>query len=210
MKPLLFTKELPDHAREKILFSAMHLFVSKGYRGTSILDVVERAHVSKTTFYHFFRSKEELLAQLFGQLADEFLQEVEEAICGERRVAYKAYAGIRRYMELCNSQRPIAQVLLITSVGISPKVEAFRRKAHHRFAGMIHETARSILGEGVSDSEMEIVSQAMVGAINEVVIQRLMNAEEVVEVEPVARLLNRIAVGSFTTLSLGRNPTDFK
>ncbi len=108
-------------------------------------------------------------------------------------------------MELCNDHQEIAQVLLITSVGISPEVEGVRRKAHHRFARMIHDTVRSILPEGISDSEMGLVSQAMVGAINEVVIQRLMNEKEEVEVESVARLLNRIAVGSFTALALDRN-----
>lgn len=206
MKPLLFTKELPDQPKEKILYSAMHLFVSKGYKETSILDVVEMARISKTTFYNFFRRKDELLARLFDQLADEFLREVEKAIHVERKVAYKGYAGIRRYMELCKDHQEIAQVLLITSVGISPEVEGVRRKAHHRFAGMIHDTVRSILPDGISDSEMELVSQAMVGAIHEVVIQRLMSGEEEVEVESVARLLNRIAVGSFTALALDRNP----
>lgn len=205
VKPLLLTRELPDYPREKILYSAMHLFVSKGYKETSILDVVEMARISKTTFYNFFRSKDELLADLFDQLADEFLREVEKAIHAERKVAYKGYAGIRRYMELCNDHQEIAQVLLITSVGISPEVEGVRRKAHHRFARMIHDTVRSILPEGISDSEMGLVSQAMVGAINEVVIQRLMNEKEEVEVESVARLLNRIAVGSFTALALDRN-----
>ncbi|PTX54995.1 TetR family transcriptional regulator [Melghirimyces profundicolus] len=209
MQPLLSTTELPVHAREKMLFSAMNLFASKGYRETSILDVVEKARVSKTTFYNFFRSKEELLAQLFEQLAEEFLHEVGEAIRKEERVAYKGYAGIRRYMELCRRHKPITQVMLVASVGVSDEVERVRRKAHNRFAALIHGTVREVLIDKVSEEEMEVVSQAMVGAINEVVIQRLMGPEEV-EVEPVARLLNRIAVGSFSALALGRDLTPFR
>ncbi|SDC17241.1 transcriptional regulator, TetR family [Melghirimyces thermohalophilus] len=206
MQSLLSMKQLPEHAREKLLFAAMTLFASpKGFKETSILDVVEVARVSKTTFYNFFHSKEELLSTLFEQLADEFLQEVEKAILKEKRVAYKGYAGIRRYMELCKQHKPITQVLLVASVGVSEEVEEVRRKAHNRFAAVIYETVRGVLPETVSEQEMKMASQAMVGAINEVIIQHLMVSDEA-EVEPVARLLNRITVGSFTSLAMGRTP----
>ncbi len=50
VKPLLLTRELPDYPREKILYSAMHLFVSKGYKETSILDVVDWPESPKPLF----------------------------------------------------------------------------------------------------------------------------------------------------------------
>ncbi|WP_375162190.1 TetR family transcriptional regulator [Fictibacillus sp. WQ 8-8] len=34
-----------------MLYAALHLFTSKGFKETSVLEIVETARVSKTTFY---------------------------------------------------------------------------------------------------------------------------------------------------------------
>jgi AcrR family transcriptional regulator len=204
MQPLLFTTKMPQHARDKILFAALQLFTSKGFQETSILEVVETAHVSKTTFYNFFRNKEELLVRLFEQLAEEILDEVKRAVREEKQATYKGFAGIRRYIQLCTERDSVARLLLITSAGVSGEVEAVRRKAHARFARLFQQTAREVMPERVSEVEIQVVSKAMVGAINEVVIQRVADGSEEMDIDHLARLLNRIVVSSFTNLTVGR------
>ena len=79
MMEMLHVTKMPTEAKDKLLYAALQLFTTKGFKETSILEVVEQARVSKTTFYRFFRSKEELLVCLFELLANEVLKEVEEA-----------------------------------------------------------------------------------------------------------------------------------
>jgi AcrR family transcriptional regulator len=186
-----------------MLFAALQLFTSKGFKETSILELVELARVSKTTFYHFFSSKEELLVRLFEQLAEEIMTEVHQAVRGEERIAYKAYAGIRRYIELCTQHESVAHLLLVASVGISKEVETVRRQAHARFSELISDMVRGMLPDTVPGREIQIVAKAMVGAINEVVIQRVADGGDFSDIDQVARLLNRIVVGSFTHLAVG-------
>jgi len=195
---------MPQHARDKILFAALQLFTSKGFQETSILEVVETARVSKTTFYNFFRNKEQLLAHLFEQLAEEILDEVKRAVREEKQATYKGFAGIRRYLQLCTERDSVARLLLITSAGVSGEVEAVRRRAHARFARLIQRTALEVMPERVSEAEIEVVSKAMVGAVNEVVIQRVADGSEEMDIDHLARLLNRIVVSSFTNLTVGR------
>ncbi|MDN4593185.1 TetR/AcrR family transcriptional regulator [Polycladomyces subterraneus] len=204
MQPLLFTTEMPQHARDKILFAALQLFTSKGFQETSILEVVETARVSKTTFYNFFRNKEDLLVRLFEQLAEEILDEVKRAVREEKQATYKGFAGIRRYLQLCTERDSVARLLLITSAGVSGEIEAVRRKAHARFARLFQQTAREVMPQRVSEAEIQVVSKAMVGAINEVVIQRVADGSEEMDIDHLARLLNRIVVSSFTNLTEGR------
>ncbi|MBA4543566.1 MULTISPECIES: TetR/AcrR family transcriptional regulator [Thermoactinomyces] len=199
---LLFLQEMPLEARDKILFAALELFTSQGYKNTTILEVVELARVSKTTFYQHFNSKEELLVHLFKQLAEEIIAEIADAVEREEKITYKAYAGIRRYLEICISQSRAAKLLLVESVGISRTVEKVRREAHQIFAGQIFQTVQGVVTESLSKEEIRIISQAMVGAINEVVVQNLFSSEKSVEIDALARLLNRIVVGSFVNLSL--------
>ncbi|WP_244527525.1 TetR/AcrR family transcriptional regulator [Lihuaxuella thermophila] len=193
---------MPKEARDKMLYAALHLFTTKGFKETSILEIVEQARVSKTTFYQYFKSKEELLVSLFQQLAEEIIKAVESAVQQEKKVTYKAYAGIRRYIEICVDRSTVAQLLLVESVGVSQAVEKVRREAHRRLADLIYQIVKNVIPASVSTEEVRIVSQAMVGAINEVVVQNLFESGQDVQIDGLARLLNRIVVGSYVNLSL--------
>jgi AcrR family transcriptional regulator len=197
---LLFITTMPTEAPEKMLFAALELFIAKGFKETSILDIVEVAHVSKTTFYQRFGNKEELLAHLCKQLADEILQEVESAVQSETKITEKAYAGIRRYIELCMTRVHVAQLLLVESVGVTQEVETIRRDALRRFANLFYETVHRELPDLISEEELRIFSHAMIGAINEVVVQYLFESGQDFDLDQLARLLNRIVVGTYVTL----------
>ncbi|MDY6835180.1 MAG: TetR/AcrR family transcriptional regulator [Chloroflexota bacterium] len=50
--------------RQELLDVAQELFYRKGYDSTSITDVIEAVGIAKGTFYHYFKSKEDLLDQI--------------------------------------------------------------------------------------------------------------------------------------------------
>jgi len=52
------------HGREKILIAAEDLFVAKGFVGTSMSEIAERAGVAKSLIYHHFESKQALWQDL--------------------------------------------------------------------------------------------------------------------------------------------------
>ncbi|NHM29231.1 TetR/AcrR family transcriptional regulator [Neobacillus terrae] len=199
---MLFITEMPNESKEKILFAGLTLYTSKGFKNSSVLDVVELARVSKTTFYQQFSSKEDLMANLVDTLATEIFKEVKTSIAEEQSIAYKAYAGIRRYTEICFTDLKVANLLLVESVGISQDVEKVRTKAHRQFADLIFQTVQGLLPTNVPQEEMLIVSQAMVGAINEVIVQNYNESGNQLNFDRVARLLNRIVLGAFINLSL--------
>lgn len=199
---MIFVTEMPKEAKDKILYAGLSLFTSAGYKNTSVLDIVEMARVSKTTFYQHFSSKEDLMAALFEVVASEIISEVKQAIEQENRNAYKAYVGIRRYIEICFTDVKIAGLMLVESVGVSQEVEQVRSGAHLRFAQLIFKTVQGLLPSSVSEIEMQVVSQAMVGAINEVVVQNYnVDGGARISYDDLARLLNRIVISAFVNLS---------
>ena len=48
------------NAKEKIVESALQLMLDKGYSGTTVDEICENAGVSKGSFYHFFKAKEDI------------------------------------------------------------------------------------------------------------------------------------------------------
>ena len=198
---MLLMKELPKKAKDKIFYSALKLFATKGFKNTSVLEIVESAHVSKTTFYQQFSSKETLVVALCQDLIEEIALEIKRAAMQELRVGYKAYAGILRYLEICFTNPSIAHFILLESVGISDEVEIVRREAMQNFADLIFIFAHQEFPEQVREEEIRIVSQAMVGAINEVVVRNVKEENRDLDIEELARLLNRLVIGAFVNLS---------
>lgn len=65
--------------RRKILASALQLFAAQGYEAVGIQRIVEAARVTKPTLYHYFGSKQGLLAALLSEYFDLLHQAVERA-----------------------------------------------------------------------------------------------------------------------------------
>lgn len=57
-------KEQKEERKKQILFTALELFVTKGYYETKISDIAEAASMSTGLLFHYFDSKEDLLIAL--------------------------------------------------------------------------------------------------------------------------------------------------
>ncbi|ASA54882.1 TetR/AcrR family transcriptional regulator [Vibrio gazogenes] len=65
---------------DELMSAAEQLFLAKGVDSTTINEIVELAQVAKGTFYHYFASKNELLAAMGERYTAQFLQRLEEKI----------------------------------------------------------------------------------------------------------------------------------
>ena len=68
----------PERAdrRESILRAALESFVERGFYGTSIPEIAERAEIAAGTIYHYFDSKEVLVNNLYRQWKGHVAQRV--------------------------------------------------------------------------------------------------------------------------------------
>ena len=63
-------------SREKILQSAVQLFLGEGYEATSVNDICKHAGVSKGCFYHYFETKQVLFLSLMENWSGRVMQSV--------------------------------------------------------------------------------------------------------------------------------------
>ncbi|MGD9300765.1 MAG: TetR/AcrR family transcriptional regulator [Desulfobacterales bacterium] len=70
--------DLEPNARQRLLETATELFAEKGYAGTSVREIVDRAGVSKPVLYYYFKSKEGLFYAIL-----EWAAEVQQKILNE-------------------------------------------------------------------------------------------------------------------------------
>jgi AcrR family transcriptional regulator len=65
------TAENHEHKKRELLEYAEKLFVEKGYEQTSIDDILKASGISKGGFYHYFKSKEDILSESISNIIDE-------------------------------------------------------------------------------------------------------------------------------------------
>ncbi len=78
-------KELRDASRQKILESSLELFGTKGYKSTTISDIVKKAGISKGLIYHYFESKDDILKQLVEFFTEGGGEKVAELMTGSAK-----------------------------------------------------------------------------------------------------------------------------
>ena len=69
------------NTRMKIVNAAWALFYKYGYDNTTVEDIVYESHTSRGSFYHYFKSKDELLNTL-SSVFDSKYEELEPAVSG--------------------------------------------------------------------------------------------------------------------------------
>ena len=71
-------------SRKTILEAAISEFSKKGYKETSVADIMSAADLGIGTFYNYFTSKEDLLFSLLGRLGETIRMALAEARAAER------------------------------------------------------------------------------------------------------------------------------
>ena len=68
--------------REAIMAAALELFVERGFFGTAVPEIAERADVGAGTIYRYFESKEALVNELYRAEKQRFMQHVMDGFPG--------------------------------------------------------------------------------------------------------------------------------
>ncbi|MDP2643863.1 MAG: TetR/AcrR family transcriptional regulator [Desulfobacterales bacterium] len=73
----------PEHRKvkaEEIIQVASHLFSTRGYDATSLKDIADEVGLHKTSLFHYFKNKEEILMGIMDQSLNEHLTILDEIV----------------------------------------------------------------------------------------------------------------------------------
>ncbi len=166
-----------EQRRRRLLQAALELFAEKGFHPTSVEDVVGSARMSKSAFYEFFQSKEDCFCALLEQEGGAVIHQVVEAAAEGADHRDRMCRGILGFVRSCTGKSaPVARMMVVESVGLTPRVEALRRHLQERFVQMVAEEARRAAADGdafYAAVDPLVFGRAVVGAVNEALGQLL-------------------------------------
>jgi len=136
--------------KNEILDVAQKLFYGKGYERTSIQDIIGELGIAKGTFYHHFRSKNELLDALIERMFSVALRVIEEKVEGEGLAAPERFARLFAEIGIWKLQnKPFFEDLL--HVMYKDENLILRHKMRVKSIGLMVPTMSGIIRQGMAE-----------------------------------------------------------
>jgi AcrR family transcriptional regulator len=168
--------ERREARRRRLLEAGLHLFGTLGYAATSLTALCAEGGVSPRHFYDIHPGREELLAELYDDIANEVGRAVHAAqVTAPLTVDAQITSGLEAAIAILTEDPGKARILVIEVVGVSSALDAVRREGIRRFAGVIAEShARLVAGGVIPPREFGAIAIGLVGAINELLTDWLL------------------------------------
>lgn len=99
-------------SQQKVLNSALELFVQKGFFNTSISDLVAHSQVSTGSIYHAFKDKEMLATELMHHLLDQIEKEQAAVLSEHKDVKSRYFALVEWMMRFAEKYPDVEQFIL--------------------------------------------------------------------------------------------------
>jgi AcrR family transcriptional regulator len=169
-----------ESQRDRMLVAMAEACATKGYAHVAVADVIERAHVSRRSFYEQFSNKEDCFLAAYDAGVAGLLEEIAAAEEAAREpgpptvgLLAAARAGTETYLQLLADNPAFARTFLIEVLGAGPDALARRDAVHQRFADRLAEGFESVRGDAPAPAPF--VFRAAVGAIHELVTRQLLS-----------------------------------
>lgn len=101
----------PEERRQELIEAAGRLFARKGYEETAVSDIVREIKVGQGTFYHYFRSKEEILGAVAEKIVAPQAEEVARIAKGDGDPASKVNDMLNSILRANSSEMGLMNLL---------------------------------------------------------------------------------------------------
>ncbi|MBC5766568.1 TetR/AcrR family transcriptional regulator [Ramlibacter albus] len=157
--------------RRRLLEGMAHAVAAKGYPDTTIADIVREAAVSRRTFYEHFNTKAECLIALYVASSHKGLKTLREAIDPSHEWQTQVETALTAYFGSMAESPVLMRTLFIEILGLGAEGLAARRRVNEEIADFILGVVNGPSGHPRKTPLSHDMAMAIVGGINELVLQ---------------------------------------
>jgi AcrR family transcriptional regulator len=162
--------------RERLIVAMLSAVAELGYLGTNVQDVIDRAGVSRPTFYEHFSNKEDCFLAAFDTSAERLRKKMDTAIrqggdVWRDRVRYALEALVR----FVAGEPETARTMVVEARAASSTAVMRRVELMDDFARCLDEQARELLPAG--RKQTPITASGIVGGVESLLYSRLCKQE---------------------------------
>lgn len=165
--------------RERMLAAMLRAIAEIGYHDVRVQHVLDRAGVSRPTFYEQFKNKEDCFLAAFDVAAKRLRDRIEAAVGdGGPHWRDRVRMGMEELLRFIAAEPDAAATLIVESRGAGPAGALRYDDLLEHFARCIDAT----VSEELAEKSSEIAADAVVGGITSVLYARI-NEKELDDVE---------------------------
>jgi AcrR family transcriptional regulator len=157
--------------RERIITAVIEVVRETGYAGLTVGQVVERAGVSRRTFYEHFSNKEDVFLAVYDTIVQRLAAEVRLAFAGGRTYPQRVAFGLETFLGELAAHPALAHVCVVEVLAAGPGALARRTLAIQTFCELIEPP-----GEPVAATPA-LAAQVVVGGIYEIVFSYVIRGD---------------------------------
>ncbi len=127
----------------ELIETAESLFFQKGYEDTAVSDIVKTINVGQGTFYHYFKSKEDILEAVAEKIVAPIAENIRNIAKGNEDPATKVNSIMNCILKASSSET------------------GFMKLIHQKGNYLLHDKLEEALETRISPSIAEVVSKGM-------------------------------------------------
>lgn len=131
----------PEERKQELIDAAERLFTERGYEDTAVSDIVREINVGQGTFYHYFKSKEDILGAVAERQVAPLAEEISIIAKSDAHPASKLNAMMNSFLKANSSE-----------LGLM-------RQLHQKGNYLLHQKKEEIIGRKVLPLMMEVASR---------------------------------------------------
>lgn len=169
--------------REEIVQAGLRVFAAKGYRKTSVEDIIREAKVARATFYHYFKSKKDIFLELTGMILDNIYSIVERDFrvlpSTEQEIVERMEHSLRSSFEYFRDNRAFAAVYFSEAMGMNPQLDSKVIEFQTRSSALVAHVVREGQEKGFfRDVDPYIVGTTLAFAPQHIAILWMLTGEQ--------------------------------
>lgn len=180
----MFNKK-KKNSSERLLNSAMKLFVKKGYKGSSVAEITKDAGLTRGALYCHFETKEHLAREIIKLFEERFLDRMIRYVGEEGGSALEKFKKMMRFNvwfagehpDLCLFMTVISAEMVGSRNRLEPYLKSVYRKWSEFIAGILKEGKRA--GEFKREIDPQMMAWVIIGVHDGVLLQKEMNRQTI-------------------------------
>lgn len=162
--------------RERLLVAILNAAAELGYLETNVQDVIDRAGVSRPTFYEHFSNKEDCFLAAFDASADRLRKKIDAAARRGGSVwRDRVRFGLEALLKFAAREPDTARTMVVEARAASATAVRRRVELLDHFASCLNSQARKLLPQTASHTEM--TASGIVGGVESLLYSRLCKQE---------------------------------
>ena len=156
-----------NDSRERLIRAGIDLFYKKGYPNTTIRDIGEKASISTSVIYHYFKDKEEVLFEIIQIAGDDLFRLLNNIIEEEKEPVKCLEKMIKAHMvDWCLKRKKESKIIVMDDAWLTRERRKINIESQRKLYSLYKERLVELRKKGlIIDADLTVLCFSIFGIV---------------------------------------------